>query len=71
LEENIRKVKLSTPDYRDMDMQQALDDFNQRRENYRRAYQPVDDALDGKVPYLKIINSRQFIGMYRCPPTIV
>jgi 6-phosphofructo-2-kinase len=47
-----------------MDTQKALDDFRQRRENYGRAYQPVDDTLDGKVPYIKIINSRQFMGKF-------
>jgi hypothetical protein len=31
LTENIRKVKLSTPDYRDMDPQQAINDFRRRR----------------------------------------
>jgi 6-phosphofructo-2-kinase len=62
LEENIRKVKLSTPDYRDMDPQQAIEDFRQRRENYQRVYEPVDDELDGRVPHIKIINSRKFIG---------
>jgi len=58
LEENIRKVKLSTPDYRDMDPEQAMEDFKRRRENYMRVYEPVDE-LDGS--HIKIINSRQFI----------
>ena len=31
LEENIRKVKLSTPDYRGMGHEKAIDDFKQRR----------------------------------------
>lgn len=31
LEENIRKVKLSTPDYRDMDSESAMEDFRTRR----------------------------------------
>jgi broad specificity phosphatase PhoE len=31
LEENIRKVKLSTPDYRDMDPEEAMEDFKRRR----------------------------------------
>jgi 6-phosphofructo-2-kinase len=62
LEENIRKVKLSTPDYKDMDPQQAIQDFRQRRENYQRVYEPVDDVLDGRVPHVKIMNSRQFVG---------
>lgn len=58
LEENIRKVKLSTPDYRDMDPEQAMRDFKTRRENYMRVYEPVDET-DG--PHIKIINSKQFI----------
>jgi 6-phosphofructo-2-kinase / fructose-2,6-biphosphatase 4 len=59
LEENIRKVKLSTPDYRDMDPEVAVADFRHRRELYLRVYEPVADE-DG--PYIKIINSKQFIG---------
>jgi hypothetical protein len=58
LEENIRKVKLSTPDYRDMDPEEAVRDFHTRRENYMRVYEPVSER-DG--PHLKIINSKQFI----------
>jgi 6-phosphofructo-2-kinase len=34
LEENIRKVKLSTPDYRDMDPESAMQDFRTRRGTY-------------------------------------
>jgi broad specificity phosphatase PhoE len=58
LEENIRKVKLSTPDYRDMDPEAAVQDFKQRRNMYLKTYEPVDNA-DG--PHIKIVNSRQFI----------
>ncbi len=58
LEENIRKVKLSTPDYRDMDPEEAVRDFKARRQNYMEVYEPVEQA---EGPYLKIINSRQFI----------
>lgn len=59
LEENIRKVKLSTPDYRDMDPERAIADFKQRREMYMQVYEPVDTS-DG--PHIKIVNSREFIG---------
>ena len=58
LEENIRKVKLSTPDYRDVDPAEAMSDFKERRENYMRVYEPVDEK-DGA--HIKIINSKQFI----------
>jgi broad specificity phosphatase PhoE len=57
LEENIRKVKLSTPDYRNMDPEQAVLDFKERRAKYMQVYEPVDDE-DG--PHVKIINSKQF-----------
>ena len=58
LEENIRKVKLSTPDYKDMDPEKAVKDFKARRDNYKTVYEPVS-AKDG--PFVKIINSKQFI----------
>lgn len=58
LEENIRTVKLSTPDYRGMDPEQAVQDFHQRRQNYISVYEPVE-ANEG--PSIKIINSKQFI----------
>jgi 6-phosphofructo-2-kinase len=56
-------VKLSTPDYRDMDPEAAVADFRNRREMYLRVYEPVADE-DG--PYIKIINSKQFIGRSTC-----
>ena len=59
LDENIRKVKLSTPDYRDMDPEEAMTDFKKRRENYMASYEPVE-TKDG--PHIKIINSKKFIG---------
>ena len=59
LEENIRKVKLSTPDYRGVDSETAMEDFLKRREQYMAVYEPVDEQ-DGS--YVKIINSKQFIA---------
>ena len=59
LEENIRKVKLSTPDYRDMNPEQAVEDFKRRRENYMSVYEPLDET---EGPHIKIINSKRFIG---------
>uniref|UniRef100_A0A7S3DVU0 6-phosphofructo-2-kinase domain-containing protein n=1 Tax=Entomoneis paludosa TaxID=265537 RepID=A0A7S3DVU0_9STRA len=58
LEENIRTVKLSTPDYREMDPETAVKDFKRRRENYQKVYEPVE-ASEG--PSIKIINSKQFV----------
>lgn len=59
LEENIRRVKLNTPDYRDMDPEAAVVDFKRRRANYMSVYEPLEE---GEGPHIKIINSRRFIG---------
>lgn len=58
LEDNIRKVKLNTPDYRDVDPEQAMSDFKERRANYEKVYEPVSER-DGS--YIKIINSKQYV----------
>jgi len=58
LEDNIRKVKLNTPDYRGVDPEKAVDDFKMRRANYEKVYEPLSDQ-DGS--YIKIINSKQYI----------
>jgi broad specificity phosphatase PhoE/predicted kinase len=60
LEENIKKVKLSTPDYRGMKEEDALEDFRKRRQQYMSVYVPIDES-DG-CSYVKIINSRKFIA---------
>ena len=43
LAENIRTVKLNTPDYRDVEQEVAIKDFNERRENYKKQYTPLRD----------------------------
>ena len=58
LEQNIRSVKLSTPDYRDIDPEEAVQDFHARRANYMKVYEPLS-SKDG--PYVKIINSKEFV----------
>jgi len=53
LEANIR-LKLKSPDYRDVDPKQARADFEERLRNYEKVYQPL--AEDEKLPYIKLIN---------------
>lgn len=55
---NIHKVKLSTPDYKDMEEKRAVADFMARRANYETHYQPVDEK-DG--PFCKIVNSHRYV----------
>jgi len=58
LEENIRTVKLSTPDYQGMDPNEAVEDFRERRRNYESVYETLD-ASDGS--YIKIYNCKKFV----------
>lgn len=55
---NVHKVKLSTPDYKDMEEKVAVADFMARRANYEKYYQPVDEQ-DG--PFCKIVNSHRYV----------
>lgn len=57
LEENIRTVKLSTPDYKGVDPDQALKDFMERRRNYSKGYTSVQDD---EGSYVRIINYKKF-----------
>ena len=61
LEENIRTVKTSTPDYRNADPEEAVADFKRRRQMYADVYETLDDKADSDKAYIKVINCRQFV----------
>ncbi|KAF9434177.1 Fructose-2,6-bisphosphatase [Entomortierella beljakovae] len=50
---NIMSVKLSSPDYKDMDPEQAVEDFKARIIHYKEAYEPVTEE---HLTYIKLIN---------------
>ncbi|CAN9515240.1 unnamed protein product [Ophioblennius macclurei] len=54
--ENIKQVKLSSPDYAGCDQEEALADFLQRIECYKLTYVPLDDCKDRNLSYIKIFN---------------
>lgn len=55
---NIHKVKLSTPDYKGMEETKAVADFMDRRANYEKYYETVEED-DG--PFCKIVNSHRYV----------
>lgn len=57
LERNMR-LKLSGPDYRDMDPEAALADFKARVRNYEAAYETISDEEEEELDlqYVKLIN---------------
>lgn len=50
---NIMSVKLSSPDYKDMDPEQAVEDFKARIFHYKEAYEPITEE---DLTYIKLIN---------------
>ncbi|KAK6459417.1 6-phosphofructo-2-kinase-domain-containing protein [Scheffersomyces xylosifermentans] len=65
LESNIR-LKLSGPDYRDMDPEVALKDFVGRLHNYEKAYETIDE-VEEKIPgfqYVKMIDVGKKVVSY-------
>lgn len=65
IESNIR-LKLSGPDYKNMDPEVALKDFVGRLKNYEKAYETIDE-LEEKIPgfqYVKMINVGKKVVSY-------
>ncbi|XP_006163539.1 6-phosphofructo-2-kinase/fructose-2,6-bisphosphatase 1 isoform X4 [Tupaia chinensis] len=54
--ENIRQVKLGSPDYIDCDREKVLEDFLKRIQCYEVNYQPLDEELDSHLSYIKIFD---------------
>lgn len=68
IEQNIR-LKLSGPDYKNMDRDAALKDFTERLRNYEQAYETIDEYKERKVfkkdiQYVKMINTGRKIITY-------
>lgn len=65
IESNIR-LKLSGPDYRDMDTETALKDFVGRLHNYEKAYETIDESEEA-IPgfqYVKMIDVGKKVVSY-------
>nr|XP_033813874.1 6-phosphofructo-2-kinase/fructose-2,6-bisphosphatase 3 isoform X4 [Geotrypetes seraphini] len=60
---NIMEVKLSSPDYRDCDSTDALEDFMKRIHCYKSSYQPLDpDNYDRDLSLIKVTDvGRRFL----------
>ncbi|KAK9953875.1 hypothetical protein ABG768_015995 [Culter alburnus] len=54
--ENIKQVKLSSPDYVNCDKEEAATDFLKRIDCYKLTYVPLDDDKDRNLSYIKIFN---------------
>ena len=65
---NIREVKVSSPDYRDLhDDQKAVEDFKKRIQHYVDVYEQLDlnDPVESEYPFVKLVNVRSRIVVNR------
>lgn len=73
IEANIREVKIHSPDYRDMNKDNALTDFIQRIEHYKQSYQSLDEEKENEFSFIKIFNAGTlfvlFLAFNRFPKT--
>ncbi|PKK79959.1 bifunctional 6-phosphofructo-2-kinase/fructose-2,6-bisphosphate 2-phosphatase [Rhizophagus irregularis] len=51
--QNIMEVKLSSPDYKDMDPERAAEDFRARISHYKEAYETITES---DYTYIKLVN---------------
>lgn len=57
IESNIMEVKVNSPDYKDMNKDEALRDFLLRIQHYEDMYEPLDELHEEHLSFLKIYNT--------------
>lgn len=65
IEQNILEVKVSSPDYTNMNKEEALNDFRLRIEHYQEKYQPLDEEAEKELSYMKIYNTGEKIIIHK------
>jgi 6-phosphofructo-2-kinase / fructose-2,6-biphosphatase 2 len=55
-----QEVKVSSPDYTNMNAEAVLNDFLLRIEHYKEKYEPLDEKLEAELSFMKIYNT----GLY-------
>ena len=53
----IKEVKVSSPDYKDVENDAVLNDFLLRIQHYEALYQPLDEILESHFSFMKIFNT--------------
>lgn len=65
IEQNIMEVKVSSPDYTNMNKEEAMNDFRLRIEHYQEKYQPLSETEEKDYSYMKIYNTGEKIVIHR------
>lgn len=65
IEQNIMEVKISSPDYTNMNKEDAMDDFRLRIEHYQEKYQPLHEVEEKLFSFMKIYNTGEKIIIHK------
>nr|CAD7264783.1 unnamed protein product [Timema shepardi] len=65
LSRNIKEVLMNSPDYKDMAMEKALDDFEQKVQHYMEQYETMSSSQDKLYSFLKILNQGEDITSHK------
>ncbi|XP_053656077.2 6-phosphofructo-2-kinase/fructose-2,6-bisphosphatase isoform X3 [Cherax quadricarinatus] len=60
-----QEVKVSSPDYCGMTAEEALADFLQRIEHYMAQYQPLDEAKEDHLSFMKVYNTGEKVVVHK------
>jgi len=59
IQTNVREVKVSSPDYKSVDSEEAVRDFLERIQLYETQYETIDENLDKDKSFIKIVDVGQ------------
>lgn len=62
---NLKEVKVSSPDYTNMNMELVLNDFLLRIEHYQEKYQLLDEEKEKQLSYMKIFNTGEKVVVHK------
>lgn len=65
IESNIMEVKVNGPDYQGISAEEALKDFLQRIDHYKRQYQPLDEYKEDHLSFMKIYNTGEKVVVHK------
>ncbi|KAL7293803.1 6-phosphofructo-2-kinase/fructose-2,6-bisphosphatase [Trichogramma pretiosum] len=65
VEQNIMEVKVSSPDYTNMNKEEVLADFMLRIEHYQEKYQPLDEKYEQNLSFMKIYNTGEKVLVHK------
>ncbi|XP_039432568.1 6-phosphofructo-2-kinase/fructose-2,6-bisphosphatase isoform X5 [Culex pipiens pallens] len=65
LNDSAEEVKVSSPDYRNMNMEQALSDFRLRIEHYQERYEMLEEDTEKELSYMKIFNTGEKVVVHK------